>query len=123
MMLYDVTPNIILIGRGFNVSSNLRKCNTLHVENFLTTHSALPLVVARGRGCLQTIVGKCVGMSLQCCLTTTVEIYTTTGCLCTCIKNANLAGDCSKKSCEFSCTRVPICVNASVRVYVCACVI
>ena len=25
-----------------------------------------------------------MGMSLQCCLTTTVEIYTTAGCLCTC---------------------------------------
>ena len=72
--IYPFTREIILIGRAYNVFSNLRKCNTLDVDNILTTHSALPLVVGRGRGCLQTtVVGKCVGGSLQCCLTTTVR--------------------------------------------------
>ena len=38
--IFPLTREIILIGRAFNVFSNLRKCITLHIDNFVTTHSS-----------------------------------------------------------------------------------
>ena len=38
--MYPVTRQIILVGRAFNVFYGLRKCNTWHVDNFVTTHSS-----------------------------------------------------------------------------------
>ena len=38
--IYPFIRQIILIGGAFNVFSNLRKCNTLHVDNFVTAHSS-----------------------------------------------------------------------------------
>ena len=58
--IYPFTRQIILIGRAFNVFSNLRKCNTLHVDNFLTTHIS-PAGCWWGRGSTNYSGGKMRG--------------------------------------------------------------